>query len=521
MEQLIKNGSKKYLGVFVVLFQQLITLLLLFYDEKIDGLIFSEKFAIITILLDGIFVWLASVLRQDKDSIFKKIIFIISLTIWQYYFTISNHDVFNIVGILFQPLLMYGYTVEIINLILYNQKDFKRKFDTVLISSILVTILCYFINPSLFNLLYFFIFVLLHFYPLLLLVVYRSHFKQVISPVKKSCLYFAILLLFILSTEFYGDVHGVSPIYTNLGWYLFPSILGVIYYFRTIHDKLRLEIKRCWGDYRPRVEVSLIFFIIVWIIVIRFFITDFLLFFVVTSINVLFILMVLSWSIYYISKMNERVMLIDGQRLSRFMKTEESVRQDFSNYLHDDILQNIIAVKNLLALENQKLASQYVVEELNDLVVSIRNEIDSYHPILLPEKNLKDNYQMLLAELVQKRKSSRQIIFNCSDDLYLLPPYDVMVYRFLKELTNNAIKYATNDSIDLSLDIQSDTIVIKQWNECLGHRESITFGRGFKSIEETLSAFGGNISVRISDNIFVVKILLPVDWKLCYENFID
>jgi two-component system secretion system sensor histidine kinase SalK len=494
-------------------------LLLLFYDEKIDGLIFSEKFAIITILLDGIFVWLASVLRQDKDSIFKKIIFIISLTIWQYYFTISNHDVFNIVGILFQPLLMYGYTVEIINLILYNQKDFKRKFDTVLISSILVTILCYFINPSLFNLLYFFIFVLLHFYPLLLLVVYRSHFKQVISPVKKSCLYFAILLLFILSTEFYGDVHGVSPIYTNLGWYLFPAILGVIYYFRTIHDKFRLELKRFLGTYQLKVELAVLGFLFGWTALTYFFIKDFLLFFVITSINVLFILMALSFFNYHIAKMNERIMLLDGQRLSRFMKTEESVRQDFSNYLHDDILQNIIAVKNLLSLENQKMASQYVVEELNDLVVSIRNEIDSYHPILLPEKSLKENYQILLNELLRKRKSHQKISFNCSDSFSLLPPYDVMVYRFLKELTNNAIKYATSDRIDLSLDIQSDVIVIKEWNQ--SDVESVIYGRGLKSIEETLSVFGGRISTQINDNIFVAKILLPVDWKLCYENFID
>lgn len=520
MEKTIKNGSKKYLWVFAILFQQLITLLLLYYDEKIDGLVFSEKFAIVTILVDGIFIWLASVLRQEKDSIFTKIIFIVSLTVWQYYFTMSNHEFLNTIGILFQPLLLYGYTVEIVNFILYNQKHFKTKFDFGLIIVILITTLCYFISQSLFNLLYFILFIFLHFYPFLLLVIYRSHFKQVISSVKKSCGYFAILLLLILFSEFYGDTHPINPAYNNLGWYLFPSILGITYYFRTIHDKLRLEIRHYLGTYQLKLEILLLLFIIGWIVVIRFFITDFLLFFVATSVNVLFILMALSFLIYYMSKMNERIMLIDGQRLSRFMKTEESVRQDFSNYLHDDILQNIIAVKNLLSLENQKLASQYVVEELNDLVVSIRNEIDSYHPILLSDKNLKDNYQILLTELLKKRKSRKEIIFNCLEDLTLLPPYDVMVYRFLKELTNNAIKYATGKNIDLSLDIQSDTIVIKEWNQCYACGK-VAYGRGLKSIEETLSVFGGNIDIQINDNVFVIKILLPIDWKLCYENFID
>lgn len=519
MEKLIKNGSKKYLWVFAILFQQLITLLLLYYDEKIDGLVFSEKFAIITILVDGIFIWLASILRQEKDNVFKKIILIISLTVWQYYFTMSNHEILNIIGILFQPLLMYGYTVEIVNLILYNQKQFKRKFDFGLIIAIFITIFCYVLNRSMFNLLYLILFIFLHFYPLLLLIIYHSHFKQVISPVKRSCRYFSILLLLILFSEFYGDIHSINPAYNNLGWYLFPAILGVIYYFRTIHDKFKLELKRFLGTYQLKVELAVLGFLFGWIALTYFFIKDFLLFFVITSINVLFILMALSFLNYHMAKMNERIMLLDGQRLSRFMKTEESVRQDFSNYLHDDILQNIIAVKNLLSLENQKMASQYVVEELNDLVVSIRNEIDSYHPILLPEKSLKENYQILLNELLRKRKSHQKISFNCSDSFSLLPPYDVMVYRFLKELTNNAIKYATSDHIDLSLDIQSDVIVIKEWNQ--SDVESVIYGRGLKSIEETLSVFGGRISTQINDNIFVAKILLPIDWKLCYENFID
>ena len=150
MEKTIKNGSKKYLWVFAILFQQLITLLLLYYDEKIDGLVFSEKFAIVTILVDGIFIWLASVLRQEKDSIFTKIIFIVSLTVWQYYFTMSNHEFLNTIGILFQPLLLYGYTVEIVNFILYNQKHFKTKFDFGLIIVILITTLCYFISQQTF-----------------------------------------------------------------------------------------------------------------------------------------------------------------------------------------------------------------------------------------------------------------------------------------------------------------------------------------------------------------------------------
>lgn len=72
------------MGIAIILLQQLIALLILVYNRENLSLLFSEKVALVMTLIDTAFIWLAAVLRQKQDDIFKRIIFVISLTIWQY-----------------------------------------------------------------------------------------------------------------------------------------------------------------------------------------------------------------------------------------------------------------------------------------------------------------------------------------------------------------------------------------------------------------------------------------------------
>ncbi|VGQ35642.1 sensory transduction protein kinase [Streptococcus pyogenes] len=81
------------------------------------------------------------------------------------------------------------------------------------------------------------------------------------------------------------------------------------------------------------------------------------------------------------------------------------MRVEFSNYLHDDVLQNIIAIKNLLSLENSNITHGFIVNELNDLVSGIRDEMDTYHPIVPANQTMKENIQSLFDDIVKSRKS--------------------------------------------------------------------------------------------------------------------
>ncbi|HEQ9509771.1 TPA: hypothetical protein VIO98_001515, partial [Streptococcus pyogenes] len=391
----IKNITKsKFFGIAIILLQQLIALLILIYHRKNLSLLFSEKVALVMTLIDAAFIWLAVILRQKQDDIFKRIISIISLTIWQYLISVLTRGTPLFLSSGLQIILLYCYTVEITNVILYGHKQFKDKLDKGLLTIIFVSITSLFVNRILFNFLFLMVFTILHLYPLLVIVLYYRSFRQQISVVRRSLILFSLLLLVILGSEFYGEMLDVNQAFNNLGWYLFPLIMSVIYYFKTIHDKLSFVTQRWLGNYKARIELLFLLLILCWIVLMKVLVKDFLLFFIVVDASTLFCLVVISCIFYYL-KDSKQNFDYENRRLNYFMKSEENMRVEFSNYLHDDVLQNIIAIKNLLSLENSNITHGFIVNELNDLVSGIRDEMDTYHPIVPANQTMKENIQSL------------------------------------------------------------------------------------------------------------------------------
>ncbi|HHJ8021697.1 TPA: hypothetical protein ACQNGV_001705, partial [Streptococcus pyogenes] len=413
----IKNITKsKFFGTAIILLQQLIALLILVYNRENLSLLFSEKVALVMTLIDTAFIWLATILRQKQGDIFKRIISIISLTIWQYLVSVLTRGTPLFLSSGLQIILLYCYTVEITNLILYGHKQFKDKLDKGLLIIIFVSITSLFVNSILFNFLFLMVFTILHLYPLLVIVLYYRSFRQQISVVRRSLILFSLLLLVILGSELYGEMLDVNQAFNNLGWYLFPLIMSVIYYFKTIHDKLSFVTQRWLGDYKARIELLFLLLILCWIVLMKVLVKDFLLFFIVVDASTLFCLVVISCIFYYL-KDSKQNFDYENRRLNYFMKSEENMRVEFSNYLHDDVLQNIIAIKNLLSLENSNITHDFIVNELNDLVSGIRDEMDTYYPIVPANQTMKENIQSLFDDIVKSRKSNTLLYFNCSDNM--------------------------------------------------------------------------------------------------------
>ncbi|HER3421418.1 TPA: hypothetical protein VKC26_001564, partial [Streptococcus pyogenes] len=110
----IKNITKsKFFGIAIILLQQLIALLILVYNRENLSLLFSEKVALVMTLIDTAFIWLATILRQKQGDIFKRIISIISLTIWQYLVSVLTRGTPLFLSSGLQIILLYCYTVEI------------------------------------------------------------------------------------------------------------------------------------------------------------------------------------------------------------------------------------------------------------------------------------------------------------------------------------------------------------------------------------------------------------------------
>ena len=62
------------------------------------------------------------------------------------------------------------------------------------------------------------------------------------------------------------------------------------------------------------------------------------------------------------------------------IRREEALRQDFSNYLHDDILQDLLSVKSLVRKADRPDVREILYDTLDKLNTSIRARMQAYHP---------------------------------------------------------------------------------------------------------------------------------------------
>ena len=82
------------------------------------------------------------------------------------------------------------------------------------------------------------------------------------------------------------------------------------------------------------------------------------------------------------------------------LKHEEALRKEFTNYLHDDILQDILSMKNLLHKAGKPEVQQLLDDTLRKLTSSIRSQMQAYHPKLLKNLTFKENLQSVLDSIL-------------------------------------------------------------------------------------------------------------------------
>lgn len=169
-----------------------------------------------------------------------------------------------------------------------------------------------------------------------------------------------------------------------------------------------------------------------------------------------------------------------------------------------------------------------IIETLDSLNIHIRKEMQDYHPIILKNLTAKENYQNLL-EAVSQSFPQRNIVvsLNCSDTLFLAQPYNILVYRLLKELLTNVYKHSDGRRAWVTLSQEKGMIELSVSDDgtsdaiCLTSADT-TKHKGIASINEQVRSMEG--SVTIFNNIphgICVHITIPMKGDVSYQYFIS
>ena len=201
-------------------------------------------------------------------------------------------------------------------------------------------------------------------------------------------------------------------------------------------------------------------------------------------------------------------------------------------FLHDDILQIIIAIRRWIEDNLSGSGKKYIIENLDKLNDLIRHEINSFNPMLNDYNSLYDAYSRLIVDIEKMYLDNEMLIeFECDRNIDLPSPYAELIYKCINELLINALKHSKGYSTDIILINSEDKIdlTIKNYGDYLEDEEKIVEGNiGLNILRLNLREYGGKFDFNFSNNqneldeSFVeFKIEVPIERRVVNENLIN
>ena len=212
------------------------------------------------------------------------------------------------------------------------------------------------------------------------------------------------------------------------------------------------------------------------------------------------------------------------QLLKAIFETQEGERGRLAEDLHDSVGQVLSAIKlNLHRLEknqgkeNEDFESRNAILEktrqlLDDCLVEIRNIIRNILPPVLTDFGLPEALENLAVKVQQN--TGIEVKFYPVKNLYRYEKEtEVMMYRIVQELFNNAIKHSHASKIELNLARQNGNLVLTYVDNGLGFdRSKVKEGLGLKNIESRIQLMKGSFEMDLDRKSgTAIKLKVPIE----------
>ncbi|PSW07251.1 signal transduction histidine-protein kinase/phosphatase UhpB [Photobacterium lipolyticum] len=198
--------------------------------------------------------------------------------------------------------------------------------------------------------------------------------------------------------------------------------------------------------------------------------------------------------------------LARNHSLSRqLVKAEESVRRDIARELHDEIGQNITAIRTqasiLKRVENTPLGENCAstIEHLSlNIYDTTKGLLTQLRPKTLDDLGLEEAIYQLVREMECEASGIRTSI-TCDElnesDTELSDAMSVTLYRICQEALNNVVKYAEATEVSITLSFQKDAFLVVKDNGIGFQPEETTRGFGLRGMRERVQALGGRFTL--------------------------
>ena len=524
MKQFVKSLSKNSLLLWwLTIFNHLALMIYIYYRIPLDfSTDFSLQMVLLLIIALIVFSYICNIVTFRYSELKLWLLLMMFLISWQ---SIFNQGVASTLLHFFDilhPLNSFLLVYSSLSIIFLGEKIGEELLSVSFVLT-LITISSYLLSPSIFLFLSLFASFFLNLVPLILLILYHKELKSKLKYQRRN-LWILALILPLSYFFLYINTRGSGVM--NLVWYL--EILGILAFlhFKTIVSSLQKRVSELKLSY---IKAFLRLFLLLMFLLVGIFIifrldlnTSFLV------LNIMLLLFgICSEELIRLFRSAEmldardyvKVLFLKRNRMVKSLLANEDTEQQFSEFLHNEILQNVMAIKNFNKYSSNRAFGEQINLVTEELVQRIRERMDYYQPMVETDEQLDIQYQGLINRIVKRYHAENEVVTQFPVHFRLLSPYDKITYRLVEELATNAVKYASGRRISLKIDMHDDALFIISENDCLQTEKSL--GYGLKNMSNKISVLGGQMQIFENSKRFRVEITLPIDKELCYENFVN
>ncbi len=196
------------------------------------------------------------------------------------------------------------------------------------------------------------------------------------------------------------------------------------------------------------------------------------------------------------------------------IRTQEEDKQRIAREMHDGIGQNILFIRNQVAMQADDETKARLIEAIDSTIADVRNISKDLYP------NQLDKYGLAAAINALAEKTMEMTGVFVSADLEAIaadmtPDVKIGCYRIIQECITNTVKHADARAIRIEGELQKDRMLIVVKDNGKGFDVGTIASKaqssfGLLSMDERARMMGGKLDIDSSDAGTIITITLPL-----------
>ncbi|MBE2912992.1 histidine kinase [Anoxybacillus flavithermus] len=204
---------------------------------------------------------------------------------------------------------------------------------------------------------------------------------------------------------------------------------------------------------------------------------------------------------------------------------QEYEKWKMSMFLHDEILQGLIAIWQRIQLGKNEESEKQIHNLLQSKIREVRNMCEHLYPMFVEDIGLENSLYELRNKIRMESHLDIEVYYDLG--LRIIPStLQVTLYRIIRELTYNAVKHAEATSIIISICEEDDILHISVEDDGKGFSIPInTYDAikqhhfGLASVEKQLHTLGGRWDIYSDQQLGTrIFIMIPFDEVEKYDD---